>query len=87
MPAVDLDARDDIVQSGAERVAHLPKLLHIVKHGGGRLPPDSRPERRAPQLLHVLLVGSNMSQHGLDLCEQVEAVHLHSLGMVVVEPF
>jgi hypothetical protein len=48
---------------------------------------DSRHERRLPQRLHILLVGSNAPQHGLVLREQVEAVNLHSLGMVVVRPF
>ena len=81
-----LNAYHDVVQSGAERVAHLLKLLHIVKDRGRGLPPDSRREWPVPQILHVLLVGSNVSQHGLNLREQVEAVDFHRLGMFGVEP-
>jgi hypothetical protein len=79
------DACHDIVETSAERVACRPKLLHIVEHRIGGLPPDSRREGIAPQLLHVVLVGSNASKHGLDLREQIKAVDLHGLGMVVIE--
>jgi hypothetical protein len=80
-----LDADRNVVESGAERVAHLPKLFHIIEHAGGGLLPHSRQERCASQLLHVLLVSSNVSQHGLDLREQIEAVNLHGLGVLVVQ--
>ena len=57
------DACHDIVETSAEGVACRPKLLHIVEHRIGRFLPDSRREGIAPQLLHVLLVGSNVSNH------------------------
>jgi hypothetical protein len=77
----------DIVETSAERVACRPKLLHIVEHRIGGLSPDSRREGTAPQLLHVVLVGSDATKHGLDLREQIKAVDLHGFGMVAVEPF